>query len=89
MDARKSRDRIFVLCGGRDDFGMRKLWTSRERDVFQVSSEQILRNQMLENSPRTVVPGICEDEVRARPERLDSREWQKWAEIPNQLYQTL
>ena len=37
---------------------------------------RFLRNQMLKNSPRTGVPGICENEVRARPERLDSREWQ-------------
>ena len=39
IDARKSRDRIFVLCGGRDDFGMRKFWTNWKHDVFQVSSE--------------------------------------------------
>ncbi len=68
IDARKSkdRDRIFVWCGGK------KVLNKLKRGVFRTSSERkFLEDWIARNSPRTGVPGICENEVRARPERLN------------------
>ena len=49
IDARKSKDRIFVWCGGRDDFEIRKFWTSWKHGVFQTNSEpKFLEDWMLE-----------------------------------------
>ena len=58
----------------RDEKVLNKLETRCVPGQFRT---RILRDQMLEDSPRTSVPGICENEARARPERLDSREWQR------------